>query len=509
MTFARASGILLHPTSLPSRYGIGDLGPEAYRFVDFLHETGQSIWQILPLGPTGYGDSPYQCFSAFANNPLLISPEVLVEQGHLSPTDLEDVPPFPDERVDFGRVITYKARLLKLAFETWRAKDSGQESSEFAAFCEDKRQWLDDYALFMALKDQHEGAVWNTWQQDIATRQPEALARWARVLADEIERHKYLQYQFLNQWVALKAYAGDRGIRIVGDIPIFVAHDSADVWVHPEVFYLDAAGNRTVVAGVPPDYFSETGQLWGNPLYRWDRISEMGFSWWIERFRAILDLVDIVRLDHFLGFEAYWEVPASEETAVHGRWVKGPGAELFHAIENVLGELPIIAEDLGLITPKVEDLRDHFGFPGMRILQYAFGSDTENPFLPHNYVRNCVAYTGTHDNDTIIGWFGSCTEQERNAVLSYFGTDGHDIHWDFIRWLFASVADTAVVPMQEVLGLGPEARMNHPSTLGGNWSWRFLRGMLTQEIRDRLRSMTEIYGRRPPKPDKTGEAAQA
>ena len=506
MRFPRASGILLHPTSLPGRYGIGDLGPEAYCFIDFLHETGQSIWQVLPLGPTGYGDSPYQCFSAFAGNPLLISPDVLVEQDHLSPTDVQNVPSFPAGRVDYGPVIQYKTRLLRTAFENFRRMDNGQEQGEFAVFCDSKRSWLDDYALFMSCKDRHKGAVWTTWERGTATRQPEAIAHWTQVLAEDIEHHKYLQYQFYKQWAALRQYAKERGIRIVGDVPIFVAHDSADVWANPELYYLDDDGNPTVVAGVPPDYFSETGQLWGNPHYRWDRMAETGYQWWIERFRATFELVDIVRVDHFRGFEGYWEVPATEETAVKGCWVKGPGADLFLAVETELGKLPIIAEDLGVITPEVEDLRDQFEFPGMRILQFSFATDADDPFLPHNYIRNCVVYTGTHDNDITIGWLNTATEKEREAVLAYFGTDGHDIHWDFIRWLFASVADTAIVPLQEVLSLGPEARMNYPSRLGGNWSWRFLPDALTPEVQNRLRMITEIYGRCKPEPEAEEDA---
>ena len=495
MRFPRCSGILLHPTSLPGRYGIGDLGPEAYSFADFLHETGQGIWQVLPLGPTGYGDSPYQCFSAFAGNPLLISPDLLLEAGHLSPADVAEVPEFSPATVDYGPVIEYKARLLRLAFANWQRAGNAGQDSEFAAFCESKRSWLDDYALFMALKDAHQGAIWSTWERDIAMRQPEAMARWSQELADEILRHKYQQHQFFQQWGALRAYAAERGIRIVGDIPIFVARDSADVWSHPELYYLDEEGNPTVVAGVPPDYFSETGQLWGNPLYRWERMARSGYAWWIERFRATLELVDMVRVDHFRGFEGYWEVPATEETAVRGRWAEGPGADLFVAVENALGKLPIIAEDLGVITPAVEELRDRFEFPGMRILQFGFASDANDPFLPHNYIPNCVVYTGTHDNDTILGWFDTAPQKERQSVLAYFGTDGHDLPWDFIRWLLASVADTAIVPLQEVLSLGTEARMNYPSRLGGNWSWRFQHGSLTPAIRSRLRKLTELYGR--------------
>ncbi len=498
MRFPRASGILLHPTSLPGPYGIGDLGPQAHHFVDFLVDAGQSIWQVLPLGPTGYGDSPYQCFSAFAGNPLLISPDLLIEEGHLSPGDVEQAPTFPEVVVDYGPVIEYKTRLLHTAFDRFRETRSLLERSEFAAFCEGKRDWLDDYALFMALKDKHRGEVWTTWPQDIARRDGDAMLRWSEALREDIDRHKYLQYIFFKQWSALRRYATSSDVRIIGDIPIFVAHDSSDVWASPELFKLDEDGNPTVVAGVPPDYFSETGQLWGNPIYRWDRMHEQGYEWWVKRFQATFDLVDIVRVDHFRGFEGYWEVPASEKTAVNGRWVKGPGADLFVAVENRLGKLPIIAEDLGVITPEVVRLRDRFEFPGMRILQFGFASDANDPFLPHNYVRNCVVYTGTHDNDVTIGWFETASKREQEAALAYFGSEGNDLHWDFIRWLFASVADTAIVPLQEVLSLGPESRMNYPSRLGGNWSWRVLPGALTAELRRRLRGMTEIYGRCPP-----------
>ena len=495
MRFPRCGGILLHPTSLPGRYGIGDLGHEAYAFADFLHETGQGIWQVLPLGPTGYGDSPYQCFSAFAGNPLLISPDLLVEDGCLLPADVAEVPDLPADAVDYGPLIEYKTPLLRLAFERWQSAGNGRGGDEFAAFCSIKRSWLDDYALFMALKDVHQGAMWSTWEKDIAMRQPAATAYWTQELAQHIILHKFLQYQFYKQWAALRRYCAERGIRIVGDIPIFVARDSADVWSHPDLYYLDEDGNPTVVAGVPPDYFSETGQLWGNPLYRWDRMARSGYGWWIERFRASLDLVDVIRVDHFRGFDAYWEVPATEKTAVKGRWAPGPGADLFVAVEEALGQLPIIAEDLGLITPPVVELRDRFEFPGMRIFQFGFGSDAKNPFLPHNYVPNCVVYTGTHDNDTTLGWFNTAPETEQKAALAYFGTDGRDLPWDFIRWLLASVADTAVMPLQEVLGLGTEARMNYPSRLGGNWSWRFRSDALTPAIRTRLRRLTEVYGR--------------
>ncbi len=495
MRFPRSSGILLHPTSLPGPWGIGDLGPAALRFVDLLQEAGQGIWQVLPLGPTGYGDSPYQCFSAFAGNPLLISPELLLESGHLRPADVTDAPAFPDTYVDYGPVIQFKSSLLTTAFHHWVSRRTPQELARFETFCQQQSAWLDDYALFMALKDAHQGAVWTTWESDIAHRTPAAMAQWRQTLAVEVDRFKYLQYLFFEQWAALHRYAAERGVRIVGDIPIFVAHDSADVWSHPELFALDERGDPLVVAGVPPDYFSATGQLWGNPHYNWKRIAQTGYAWWIERFRSTLELVDIVRIDHFRGFEAYWEVPASEKTAVIGRWVKGPGADLFTAVERALGKLPIIAEDLGLITPPVVELRDRFDLPGMRILQFGFASDGKDSFLPHNYVHNCVVYTGTHDNDTALGWFKSAPEKERQAALAYVGTDGSDFSWDLIRWLLASVADTAVVPLQDVLSLGTEARMNYPSRLGGNWSWRFEDKALTPEIRARLRQMVVSYGR--------------
>jgi 4-alpha-glucanotransferase len=499
MSFPRSSGILLHPTSLPSRFGIGDLGPEAYRWVDFLEDSGQGLWQVLPLGPTGYGDSPYQSFSAFAGNPLLISPEKLAEEGFLSEADLADTPPFPDHKVDYGPVITFKLSLLRRAFANFQAHASSTRRTEFADFCETHRTWLDDYALFMALKGVHGGANWGDWEGDIAMRQPEAMSRWSNILADEVRFHQFVQFQFFQQWLALKDYANVRHIQIIGDIPIFVAYDSADVWANPHLFYLDEAGRPTVVAGVPPDYFSPTGQLWGNPHYRWDVMAATGYAWWIEHFRTTLTLVDIVRVDHFRGFEACWEVPASEDTAINGRWVKGPDADLFVAVEQALGKLPIIAEDLGVITPEVVALREGFGFPGMKILQFAFTSDPKAmvpAFLPHNFERNCVVYTGTHDNNTTLGWFNDATPGEREAAQKYIGVYGLNIPWAFIRLAFASVADMAIIPLQDVLGLGAEARMNHPSKVGGWWSWRVSPGMLTDAIADRLRELATVYGRR-------------
>lgn len=495
MRLPRSSGILLHPTSLPGRFGIGDLGNEAYQFVDFLVGAGQKLWQIMPLGPTGYGDSPYQSFSSFAGNPLLISPELLAEEGLLSQSDLDTVPDFPEGRVDYGPVIAFKQALLRRAYERFQAQAAPTRRAAFRAFCRRHAAWLDDFALFMALKEAHRGTVWSSWEKDIASRQPEALQAWTQKLADSIEAHKFAQYLFFTQWLALKDYANAFGIRIIGDIPIFVAYDSADVWAHPELFYLDENGQPTVVAGVPPDFFSETGQLWGNPLYRWEVLAQDGYAWWIERVRATLRLVDIIRLDHFRGFEGYWEVPFGEPTAVKGRWVKGPGAALFQALQDALGPLPIIAEDLGVITPEVEAIRDQFDFPGMKVLQFAFATTPADPFLPHNFLRNCVVYTGTHDNDTTLGWFQTAPPAERAFALKYTGSTGEEFNWDLIRLALASVADTAIIPLQDVLGIGSEGRMNLPGRASGNWAWRYLPGSLTPEIQERLRELTEIYGR--------------
>ncbi len=495
--FRRASGILLHPTSLPGRFGIGDFGEWAYRFVDFLADARQSLWQVLPLGPTGYGDSPYQSFSAFAGNPLLISPQRLVDEGRLPVEALRQAPSFSHDRVDYGAVMAFKLAILRQSFAHFSQARSREQQGGFQSFCEAEKGWLDDYALFMALKEQHGGVVWTRWERELSCREPEALGRKRRELADQIAFHQYVQYEFFRQWSALKEYANRRGIRVIGDVPIFVAHDSADVWAHPELFHLDESGEPTVVAGVPPDYFSETGQLWGNPLYRWEGMARDGYAWWIARLGGTLRRVDIVRLDHFRGFEAYWEVPAGEKTAVRGRWVAGPGAAFFRALREALGDVPIIAEDLGVITPEVKALRDEFGFPGMKVLQFAFSGDADNEHLPHNYTPNCVVYTGTHDNDTTMGWFTSCPEEERDFCLRYLGSDGREVHWDLIRLAMMSVAHTVIVPLQDVLGLGTEARMNYPSRLGGNWAWRFTPQMLTEQVRDRLAEMTETYGRAP------------
>jgi len=494
LRFPRSSGILLHPTSLPGRYGIGDLGDEAYRFVDFLVSAKQRLWQVLPLGPTGYGDSPYQCFSAFAGNPLLISPDRLREDGLLADDDLRATPDFPADRVDYGEVIPYKRGLLERAARRFQSGVDGSLRAAFDAFCRDQAYWLDDFALFMALKEAHGGAVWNTWPRDIAKRRARALGKWREELAQAIFAQKVVHFLFFRQWAALKQYANERGVRIIGDIPIFVAHDSADVWAHRDLFFLDKDGRPSVVAGVPPDLFSDTGQLWGNPLYRWKALARRDYAWWIDRFRAALSQLDIVRLDHFIGFTRYWEVPADEDTAINGRWVSGPGEALFHAVDRALGTLPIVAEDLGVVTPQVEALRDRFEFPGMKVIQFAF-SDPGNPFLPHHYTRNYVVYTGTHDNDTSAGWFETAPPHEREFARRYLARDGEDFAWNLIRAAMSSVADTAIILLQDVMSLGSEARMNYPGRPAGNWGWRFTWEMLEDHYRDRLREMTELYGR--------------
>ena len=514
MSFPRTSGILLHPTSLPGRFGVGDLGAQAYKFIDWLEAAGQHLWQVLPLGPTGYGDSPYQCFSAFAGNTLLVSPELLVRQSLLEAEDLNDLPSLAEGRADYPAAHQLKDALLRRAFANFRAGAGGETAAEFADFKQAAASWLDDYALYRSLKRERGEVAWTEWETPLVRREAGALAEARRRLADEIEEVKFKQYLFFRQWSLLKDYANGKGIEIIGDIPIFVAHDSADVWASPENFQLREDGSPRVVAGVPPDYFSKTGQLWGNPLYDWERMRADGFRWWVARARAMLSLVDVIRIDHFRGFGAYWEIPGGDPTAERGRWVRAPGGELFEAIKRELGRLPIIAEDLGFITPDVIELRDRFGFPGMRIFQFGFSTDATNKDLPHNYVRNTVVYTGTHDNDTAVGWFDSDpagagsvrsaaqVEREKQTALEYLRSDGSEIHWDFIRAVIASAGDTALVPLQDVLGLGSEARMNVPATMSGNWAWRFRTGELTGEQAARLRRLSELYGRHPALGDK-------
>jgi 4-alpha-glucanotransferase len=506
---------------LPGRYGVGDFGDEAYRFVDFLNAAGQSLWQVLPLGPTGYGNSPYQCFSAFAGNSLLISPDLLVEQGLLAPGDLPDTPPPTGARVEYGQAVEFKEALLGRAFENFERANPLGVRSEFEKFKEASSGWLDDYALYRSLKRERNEVAWTDWEESLVRRDPGAIDEARARLAEEIERVKFKQFLFFDQWTRLREYCHDKEIKIIGDIPIFVAHDSADVWAQPHLFKLDERGRPRFVAGVPPDYFSRTGQLWGNPIYDWERMRENGFRWWVARARAMLSLVDIIRIDHFRGFAAYWEIPGGDKTAERGQWVFAPGRELFQAIEAELGTLPIIAEDLGFITPDVIALRDEFDFPGMRILQFAFSTDATNKDLPHNYVRNTVVYTGTHDNDTAVGWFRSepggassvrsaeQIERERRFCLNYLDTEGSEINWDFIRAVFASAGDTALVPLQDVLGLSSEARMNTPATMSGNWAWRFRDGALTDGLAARLRRLAELYGRHPVMRDRPEHTAES
>lgn len=506
MKFPRSSGILLHPVSLPGEYGIGDLGDEATRFIEFLSSAGQKLWQVLPLGPTGYGDSPYQGLSVFAGNPLLISPQRLVEMGLLSLDELKTEPTLPSDRVDYEGVKAFKAKVLKKAYDNYLLASDPTVCASFEQFCSAEGWWLDDWGLYRALKDANEERAWYDWEPELANREEQALTRVRENLAVEINAHKFYQFLFFTQWSSVKSQCHDRGISIIGDVPIFVAHDSVDVWAHPELFKLDDSKNPRVVAGVPPDFFSKTGQLWGNPIYDWERMRHEGFAWWVARIRAMFGIVDVIRLDHFRGFAAAWEVPFGSETAEHGEWVNSPGRQLFGTLRHVLGDLPIIAEDLGLITSDVEALRDEFGFPGMRILQFAFGGGADNIHLPHRHINNSVVYTGTHDNDTSRGWFASLTVRKiteanahlartREYCLKYLNSKGKEIEWDMIRAALASVSDLAVMPMQDVLGLGSEGRMNLPATKGGNWTWRFRPGVLTEKLSSRLRELSEVYGR--------------
>ena len=506
--YDRSSGILLHPTSLPGAYGIGDIGPQARRWIEDLAEVACSLWQVLPLGPTGYGDSPYQCFSAFAGNPYLISPDLLLAEGLLFPDQLADKPNFPIERVDYGSVIEWKLNLLDRAYGRFQDGATSALRDELAKFRENQAIWLDDFALFMALKEAHKGAPWPTWDAPLRERQKEALIEARRDYKEAIHRQIFYQFIFFRQWSGLREFTNSRGIKIIGDIPIFVAHDSADVWANPELFYLDPKGMPTVVAGVPPDYFSPTGQLWGNPLYRWDVHKESGYRWWLDRLRSVLSLVDIVRLDHFRGFAGYWEVPGDAKTAEKGHWVPGPGKHFFEKVRQDLGELPIIAEDLGVITPDVVELREHFGLPGMKILQFSFEGDPSDPFLPHNYPRNCVVYTGTHDNDTALGWYQRVSEKARDFYRRYLARPGSDVSWDLIRASWASVAVFALAPLQDFLSLDNRARMNYPGNPSGNWTWRMPQNAMDAGLMGRIREINFLYSRENPQTLES-EAAKA
>ncbi len=492
----RRCGLLLHPTSLPGPFGIGDFGPAAFAWLDWLASTGSTLWQVLPLGPTGYGDSPYQSFSSFAGNPLLISPELLIEDGLLDSQDIQELD-WPPGAVDFGRLIPYKQHMLGSAADRLLAGAAPSLTGDFERFSGENQAWLDDFARFMAIKASLGGGVWTGWPEELKRRDPSALARVDSEHQPEIARQRAMQFLFYRQWAGLRARAHELGIAIVGDIPIFVAHDSADVWASQQLFALHPGGEPALVAGVPPDYFAPTGQLWGNPLYAWDAHAAQQYTWWIERFRAALSLVDIVRLDHFRGFEAYWEIPADAPTAETGRWVPGPGKAFLEAVRTALGGLPVIAEDLGFITAGVVALRDDFGLPGMKILQFGFGSGPTDPFLPHNYPVRCVVYTGTHDNDTVVGWYQTAPESERDYCRRYLARDGGEIALEMVRTAWASVASWALAPLQDVLGLGSEARMNFPGKPDGNWTWRFVAGQSTPEGAARLRELAQVYGRIP------------
>ena len=491
----RASGILLHPTSLPGKYGIGTLGTSAYEFIDFLVKAKQQYWQILPLGPTGYADSPYQCFSAHAGNPNLIDLDILVKSRLLAADDLADYPHFPESTIDFEGVQQTRLPLLHKAYHSFTLNANNVDKMAYRNFLKDQAIWINDYALFRAIKANRDQKPWYLWENPLKMREPEAIKAIQTLLHEEIDFHKFMQFLFFRQWIAVKDYAHTHKVKIIGDIPLYVALDSADAWANPEIFEFDENLNPIRVGGVPPDYFSETGQLWGNPLFRWDVLKETGYRWWIDRIRTSLFLYDIIRIDHFRGFAAYWAVPAAEKTAIKGEWIPCPGKEFFDALRTEFGILPIIAEDLGVITPDVEELRDGFDLPGMKILQFAFDSSEANDYIPHNYVKNCIVYTGTHDNDTVVGWFNAATPDDRKYVLDYMNTVDHDIHWSFIRLAWSSVAYTAIVPMQDLLGLGTTARMNLPGTTQNNWQWRALPDDFSPELAAKLAHLTLLYGR--------------
>lgn len=484
----------MHPTSLPGPYGIGDLGPNAYRWVDFLDMSGIGLWEILPLGPTGYGDSPYQSFSVFAGNPYLISPDLLVKDGLLSISDIEKHPLFPSRKVDFEQATAWKDQIFIIAFKNFQTRIS-KFNKEYKIFQKNQSFWLNDFALYMAIKESQNKLAWDQWPDAYRYRNRESIMGFKLKNRERISYHIFLQFMFFRQWQDLYKYAKKRNISVIGDIPLFVAYDSSDVWSNPELFDLTKDLRPRVVAGVPPDYFSKTGQLWGNPHYLWSVHKNRKYDWWIQRFKITMKMVDFIRLDHFRGFSGYWEVPQGNPTAEHGRWVKGPGISFFSSLEKSLGKLPIIAEDLGIITPDVDHLRDHYNFPGMRILQFSFGSDASDPFLPHNYSMNCVAYTGTHDNDTTRGWYHNASEKERSYCREYLNSSGKHIAWDMLRAIWASVAIFAIAPMQDFLDLGNQARMNFPGKLGNNWNWRMKDGCLTAQLGRKIRSLNIVYGR--------------
>ena len=498
--FQRGSGVLLHPTALPGPHGIGSLGAQALAFIDWLQSAGQSYWQICPLVPTGYGDSPYQGFSAFAGNPNLINLDHLISLGLLSEADTTSLQNLPSNYVDFGALIPQKMAVLHLAWTRFSQEGCASDLAQpFSLFKENQKSWLPDYTLFMVAKERHEGRPWDEWEESLRLRKPEALEKLASETQNQREFHAFIQFLFDSQWRTVKSYANERGIRIIGDLPIFIAYDSADCWAHPHLFQLDAQGCPTAVAGVPPDYFSETGQLWGNPLYNWDTMEKSGFQWWISVLRSKLEQYDVLRIDHFRGFSAYWSVPYGEETAINGAWIPSPGAQLFTRVKEELGELPIIAEDLGVITQDVVELIEGCGFPGMKVMQFAFDSSEENDYLPHNYPRHCLVYTGTHDNDTAVGWYEKAPEADKATARDYLGLpeDATAVQaaQAMVRASLSSVADLAITPIQDLLALGSEARFNTPGTLGGNWNWRVEELAFSSEKSQELHRLTSLYGR--------------
>jgi 4-alpha-glucanotransferase len=496
MKYKRAAGILLHPTSLPGQYGIGDIGPQAHAWLDYLASTGCSLWQVLPLGPTGYGDSPYQSFSAFAGNPYLISLELLINDRLLKAEDLQDGPDFPADQVDFGNLIPWKLAVLDKAYQRFKQLENPEVRQEIMLFRAQKAHWLDDFALFMAIKEAQGGISWSEWPRPLRLRDTHTIQQARREYQDAIDRQVFRQFVFFRQWSALRQHARDNGITIIGDIPIFVAHDSADVWANTDLFFMDEEGQPTVVAGVPPDYYSPTGQLWGNPLYRWSVHAKTGYDWWLARFRSVLEMVDIVRLDHFRGFAGYWEVTAGSPTAENGRWTPGPGKKFMQVLKDKLGDLPIIAEDLGVITEDVIEMRDAFELPGMKVFQFAFWTDPSDLFMPHNYTENYVAYTGTHDNDTLLGWYRTAPAHEQDFCMRYIENSGEsDLVHKVLRTLWGSVAMFTLAPMQDLLELGAEARMNFPGKPSGNWGWRMDASAMSDTLQQRLKELNYLFYR--------------
>ena len=483
----RAAGIFLHPTSLPSRFGIGDFGESSRRWIDLLAASHQQLWQVCPLGPTGYGDSPYQCLCSFAGNTLLIAPTLLPDL--LTKDEIQDFPHLPDDAVDYGRVIPEKEKLFLKAYSRFR------DTPEFTAFCEKQRPWLDDFALFAVIKARHEGRAWAGWDAPLRLRFPHALGKFQEAEKDTIRFHKFLQFIFYRQWAELHAYAKSKGVRIIGDMPYYVAGDSSDTWSSPHLFELDDQGNQLRLGGVPPDYFSETGQLWGNPLYRWDIMRQDGFAWWIRRIGKALELVDFLRLDHFRGFDSYWAVPGGSANAVNGTWEDGPGEEFFTAVRKAIGEAALIAEDLGDITPRVEMLRRRTGLPGMKVLQFAFDGNPDNIYLPSNVNADSIMYSGTHDNDTSLGWFASLGSKERTFVSRYLGCTGHTFIERFLRLAYQSPSRFCIIPLQDILGLPGKDRMNTPGSESGNWRWRVAEKYLHEKYFTQAADFTDVYGR--------------